>query len=169
MKILIAYFSWRGATHRVAARLRDDAAGHEVLFLRIAPRRDRKYWRWLMLSLFPGSSVDIDLGAIEASKYDLILVGSPKWTVSCPPFNRLLRRLSGTTGKPVGYFMTYGGFDAERYVRATLKALESMGMKPIGSLAVKRRLTEGPEYLPLVDEFWRLVERAVREGDRDRP
>ena len=161
MKILIAYFSWRGATAKVAARLMNDAAGHEATILQASPKKDREYWQWLILSFFPGSYVDIDLGLLDVSKYDLILVGSPKWTVSCPPFNRLLKSLRGTAGKRVGYFMTYGGFDAERYVRASLRALESLKMEPIGSLAVKRRLTEGPEYLPMVDGFWKHLQDEI--------
>jgi len=117
-RILIAYYSRTGDVGTLAEALRQglQPAG-EVHMARVEPRAARGYWRWLSLSFIPGSKVKIRPMITDCSSYDLVCLGFPKWTLSCPPVNEYLRLMTGAGGKRMVLFMSYGGFDHERYLR----------------------------------------------------
>ena len=153
MKVLIAYFSWTGMTEKVADRIAKNLSKQEVEVRRMMPSKQRGYLAWLTLSLFPGSRVKIQQLDCDLSGFDLVMMGSPKWTLSCPPFNEFLGRLRNQLGKKVVYFMTYGGFDQERFARRAVSRLNALGCQVVDVLLVKRRLVETGEYAGVVDQF----------------
>jgi flavodoxin len=161
MRILVVYFSWTGCTQAVADEVVQQLSSkHEVDICRIEPQKQRGYIRWLLLSFIPSSKVKILPVVEDTSKYDLIIVGSPKWTVSCPPVNSYLNRLYGCEGKTGAIFITYGGFDENRYLNGVVKKMKGKGVNVYATLLVKRSRVKSSDYHAKVKSFCREVESA---------
>ena len=90
------------------------------------------------------------------AEYDAVFLGSPKWTLSCPPVNAYLEAadFQGTT---VGLFVTFGGFDEERFTQSLADRLRSLGSTVPAKLLVKRDLVDGPQLDEKIDRFVRAV------------
>jgi hypothetical protein len=125
--------------------------------MEITPTRKRSYLHWLAYSFVPGSEVEIENPEMELSRYDVILLGFPKWTFSCPPLNRFIRKLR-SHNKPRFYlFMTSGGFDEQRFLHSIAHKLTKNGYDIVGSLTIKRKQIRGATYSKSVDSFVRRV------------
>jgi hypothetical protein len=105
------------------------------------------------LSFLPGSRVPILPLGLEAKRFDLLVLGCPKWTFSCPPFNEFVSRLDPARGTRAAFFTTYGGFDEKRFLRSMVHALERVGLNVVGQVAVPREKVRSDEYAATVDEF----------------
>jgi hypothetical protein len=161
-RLLIAYFSYSGNTRRIAQALKERLQNFcDVEVVEIAPTRKRSYLHWLAYSFVPGSEVEIENSAMELSLYDVVLLGFPKWTFSCPPLNRFIRKLR-SYNKPRFYlFMTCGGFDERRFLYSFMHKLAKSGYNIVESLAIRRKQIQRGTYSESVDS---LV-RRVREHD----
>ncbi len=158
MKILLTYFSWTGHTERVAGELHRLLKGsHEVEVCRIQPVKARGYWHWLTLSFLRGSRVRIAPAVTDLTPYECVLLGSPKWTVSCPPLNQYIRLLTGQMGKRLIYFMTFGGFGETRFRDMIVRRLRRRGLQVEGTLLVKRRHVQEGRFADQVQEFCRSL------------
>lgn len=158
MKILIAYFSWTGNTRTIAQEMASVLQPeHSVSVFEIIPLKERNYWEWLLLSFIPGSKVQIKNIDIDPSEYNHLILGTPKWTLSCPPINQFISTLNWK-GK-TSIFMTYGGFDEDRYLRSLQKRLEKFGHKISGTLKIKRREIEKNKYKDKIRMF--LIEQQL--------
>jgi hypothetical protein len=105
----------------------------------------------------PGSEVEIENPEMELSRYDVVLLGFPKWTFSCPPLNKFIRKLR-SHNKPRFYlFMTSGGFDEQRFLHNITHKLTRNGYNIVGSLAVRRKQIQGGTYSKSVDSFVRRI------------
>lgn len=138
-RILLPYFSRTGRVERVAREIAAELSGRaQVVLAPIQPARERAYWNWLMLSFLPGSSVRLaSPHAAPAADFEMVCLGLPKWTVSCPPVNRFL---SGdwVAGCRFATFVCYGGFDESRYVRSLHARLSRKGGAVIASALFRR-------------------------------
>ncbi|MFQ6134416.1 MAG: flavodoxin family protein [Nitrososphaerales archaeon] len=160
--MLIVYFSWTGNTRAVAEEVvRNLALHNEVDVCEIQPKKQRGYLGWLLLSLIPRSRVRIKPSIYDLSGYDLVVLGSPKWALSCPPVNEYLNRLHGCIGRMAAVFITYGGFDEKRYLDRLVKALEKKGLLISGTLMTRRRSIRNDEYQEDVKIFCEDLERAA--------
>ena len=160
-RLLVAYFSCTGNTKRIAQALAERLQKFcDVEIVEIVPTRKRHYLHWLAYSFVPDSEADIENPEVDLSQYDVVLVGFPKWTFSCPPLNRFIRRLR-SLNKPKFYlFMTCGGFDDRRFLDSLTHKLVSMGCNIVGSLTIKRKQIQRETYCKSVDSY---VER-IQEG-----
>lgn len=156
--VCILYYSRTGTTHAVARQAwqRLDAPTVE----RIRPVEPRSYPNWLARSFVPGSSVPIDPVDATPADYDAVLLGTPKWTLSCPPVTRLLADadFSGTT---LGLFLTYGGFDYARYAQRLVERLEAEGATVAATLLAKRDRVGDPGTAEGVGTFCEAVVEAA--------
>jgi len=130
----------------------------EVETVEIAPTRKRSYLHWLAYSFVPDSEVEIENPEMELSAYDTVLLGFPKWTFSCPPLNRFIRKLRGVSSPKFYLFMTCGGFDDQRFLRSITRKLAKIGCNVVGSLMVKRKDIRAGTYVASVDSFAKRVE-----------
>jgi hypothetical protein len=129
----------------------------------IAPTRKRSYLHWLAYSFVPGSEVEIENPEMELSHYDVVLLGFPKWTFSCPPLNRFIRKLS-SLNKPRFYlFMTSGGFDEQRFLDSMTRKLTMMGCNILESLKLRRKQIQAETYAETVDSFVKRVQMQLRQ------
>ncbi|MCG2585955.1 hypothetical protein [Massilia sp. TS11] len=145
MRILLATFSRSGHTAALgdclAARLR--AAGHTVDCETIRPLTRPNKWR-LVPPLLPALPVlplilgwrafrawwlrhyhqpqqDIaPLAYPDASAYDRVLIGGPKWLYLAYPVARYLQQLQGLDGRTVGVFATFCGPPLEAFEKELL-------------------------------------------------
>ena len=164
-RLLVAYFSYTGNTKRIAQALAERLQNFcDVETVEIVPTRKRCYLHWLAYSFVPDSEVDIENRQTELSHYDVVLVGFPKWTFSCPPLNRFIRRLK-SLNKPKFYlFMTCGGFDDQRFLDGFTRKLVNMGCNIVGSLTIRGKQIQRETYCRPVDSY---AERIQEEIDAD--
>ncbi len=158
LNILIAYFSYTGSTKRIAEALSERLrAPYNVETVEISPTRKRSYLHWLAYSFIPNSEVDIENAEVDLSRYDAVLLGFPKWTLSCPPLNRFIRTLTNVRKPKFYLFMTCGGFDEHRYLDSLTHKLAKMGYNVTGTLTVRRESMQRETYAGHIDS---LVERV---------
>jgi len=160
----LAYFSRTGATRSVAEEIRRylEPQNH-VDICEIVPVKRRSYLGWLVRSFIPGYRVDIHSAVTDLSQYELLLIGSPKWTFGCPPINEYVSRLRGAEGRRFAVFLTYGGFDEKRYLRGLIEAVAKKGLKPSGYLLIKRRSILEGIHRERVEDFCRRLETYTGE------
>ncbi len=162
MRILVAYFSWTGNTLAVADEvIRQLSLHHEVEVCRIEPQKQRRYIGWLLLSFIPSSKVKIQPAVEDVSRYDIIILGGPKWTFSCPPVNSYLSRLGGCERKIGAIFITYGGFGEYRYLNGLVKKMGAKGMDVRATLLVRRSQVRSGEYCNGVKAFCSEIEATA--------
>ncbi|MFB6150754.1 MAG: flavodoxin family protein [Haloarculaceae archaeon] len=151
---VVVYYSRTGTTERVASAVADALGPARVESIR--PRTERPYWNWLLRSFVPGSTVPIAPVPTDLRNASAVFLGSPKWTLSCPPVTEFLdeARLDGV---PTGVFLTYGGFDEKRYADALVDRVEDCGADVRATLLVERDSVDGSEYRAEVDEFCQAV------------
>ncbi|MFB6132586.1 MAG: flavodoxin family protein [Halanaeroarchaeum sp.] len=154
MNTLVVYYSRTGTTRRLARRLFQHLADPDLL--RIRPRRERRYPEWLALSCLPNATVDIQPVPSDLRAYDAVFLGSPKWTLSCPPVNAFLDRVD-LRGVPVGVFITYGGFDERRFARSLTKTVRERGGTIPARLLVQRDQVRKRGHRKRIERFIDLV------------
>ena len=163
MKILIAYFSWTDCVAELAgylcSRLETEA---EVLTVRIVPEKKHGYWGWLSLSFLPGFRTPIQPAVSDLEKYDLVCLGFPKWTLSCPPVNQYISEMRFQPGKAFGLFMSFGGFGGERFLENIARRVGSNGGRIVATASVRRRTLGDGSFRSAIDRFCRTVLQAKR-------
>jgi hypothetical protein len=158
-RLLIAYFSYTGNTRRIAQALSEKLQqSYDVEIAEIVPTRKRSYLHWLAYSFVPDSEVEIENLETELSRYDVVLLGFPKWTFSCPPLNRYIRKLRSLSKPRFYLFMTCGGFDEQRFLNNMTCKLTKMDCSIVESLTVKRKQIQSGTYAQSVDSFVRRLQ-----------
>lgn len=117
---------------------------------------------WLFLSLLPPAiwkfiNIPIHIEpSFDIYKYDVIAIGFPKWGFMTPPISSFISKydLSDVSLLP---FMTYGGWDYERFYNKICNMLEKNGGKIIGRLLIKRKLLQDSELVK------QLILKSVRK------
>ena len=139
VRVLIAFFSYTGNTRAAAEQLAYLLNNKEVDVdvEEIQPNKRYPYIYWLFLSFIPNLRTPIKKPRVDPSGYDLVCLGLPKWTLACPPVNQYLEEVN-LTGKAVGLFVTYGGFDERRYLEQMIKRLTNKGVKVKAAVLLKR-------------------------------
>ena len=168
VKILVAYFSYTGNTRRVAQALSEKLRRScDVDLMEVVPTRKRRYLHWLAYSFVPDSEVEIENPPVELSAYDAVVLGFPKWTLSCPPLNKFIRKLRGVSVPKFFLFMTCGGFDEDRFLRGLTRKLAGMGCNIVESLKVRRRKIFEETYDACVEAFSKRVEEELHLHSRE--
>ncbi|MBI4445236.1 MAG: hypothetical protein HY645_04940 [Acidobacteria bacterium] len=161
MRILISYFGYTGENSTVAMLARsvaeDLGRDQEVVISAIEPQRPRSYWNWLVRSFLPGSRVSIKPVVSDLAPYDVVCLGLPKWTFSCPPVNEYLHRIQNARGRRFCVFLSYGGWDEERYLKALIRAVDRKGGTVIATLAMKRSRLLSGDFGEDVARFCRTI------------
>ncbi|MBI4455304.1 MAG: hypothetical protein HY644_05325 [Acidobacteria bacterium] len=165
MKILVVYFSFTGNVRTLASWIQAELeAVAEVTFKVIEPRSPHDYWGWLARSFLPGWRVAIKETTTDLAPFDLICFGFPKWTLSCPPANQYLKIMKHSQGKRFALFMSYGGFDQERYLRSMVRKVVKRGGYIVAAQAIKRSAIRQGAHSEALRSFCR---RAMAGCARD--
>jgi len=157
-RIDVCYFSWRGATKKVAEQIARSLEDYQVQVIEIKPLRHHPYITWLILSFIPGFGVKSTFNEPES---DVVFLCLPKWTFNCPPVTYFLKKVN-LAGKTVFLAITYGGFDEKRYAASLKKRIRRMGARAGDVILVKRRhLEENPEKV--MEEVSNWAVRCIRQ------
>ena len=154
MRSLVVYYSRTGTTHSLAETVTSCLDDPDIE--RIRPVSQRRYPNWLLRSFVPGARVPIQDATVDLSTYDAVFLGTPKWTLSCPPVTEYVETadLSGTT---VGLFLTYGGFDEGRYLDRLVERVRRQGATVPATMRVKRDAAGTERCAKRAAEFCRAV------------
>lgn len=150
----IVYYSRTGSTRAVSSEIETHIDPDRVE--RIRPRSRRTYWNWLLRSFIPGSTVDIEPLLTDFRGATGLFLGSPKWTISCPPVNEFLKR-ARIDDVPMGVFVTYGGFDERRYLELLVDRVKASGGDVRATLLVKQDRIGSESYHERVASFCQSV------------
>jgi hypothetical protein len=162
-RLLVAYYSYTGNTKRIAQALAERLRSFcDVEIVEIVPTRRRWYLHWLAYSFVPDSEVEIENPEMELSHYDVVLLGFPKWTFSCPPLNGFVRKLRGLNKPRFYLFMTCGGFDEQRFLDSFTHKLARIGCNVAGSLTIERKQIHRETYSESVDSFAKYIQAQLR-------
>jgi flavodoxin len=162
-RLLIAYYSCSGNTRRIGQVLSETLRKScDVETTEILPTRGRSYLHWLLYSFIPGSKVELRNPEIDVSGYDLVLLGFPKWTLSCAPLNAFICKLRNVSVPRFYLFMTSGGFDEQRFLDSITSRLAKKGCNVVESLMIRRDQIQRGSYKASVDSFAKRVEAHLR-------
>jgi hypothetical protein len=164
-RALVVFFSYTGNTRKVAIKIAKCLeATHIVDLEEIKSTRLHRYYIWLLLSFLPGLGTPIHPIRSDLSHYDIICLGLPKWSLSCPPVNRYIQGAKFLEKPCLGVFITYGGFDEKRFLNSIVRALKNKGAHVSEKLWLKRHIVQEGKYDEDVEAFCRkLVLRSLKK------
>jgi len=161
-RLLVAYYSYTGNTKRIAQALAERLRNFcDVEIVEIVPTRRRWYLHWLAYSFVPDSEVEIENPEVELSQYDGVILGFPKWTFSCPPLNRFIRKLRSLNRPRFYLLMICGGFDEQRFLDSFTHKLAKIGCNVAGSLTIEREQIHRETYRESVDSFAKYIQAQL--------
>jgi hypothetical protein len=156
VKSLIIYFSFTSTVHTLAqaltSRVKSDS---QITVCTIEPQTPHGYWGWLPRSFLPNWRVSIKITTTDLSPYDLIYLGFPKWTFSCPPVNQYIHTMKGCRGKKIALLMCHKGFDEKRYLGHMIRKVSRRGSLVTATLSVKQDVVRKGTYQEALDSFCR--------------
>ncbi len=108
MRILVAYYSKKGRTEKVAEAIKTELEnrGHKIDVEKIKPAKEHNFWGWFFIRIFKGECQIQPPKISDVSKYDAICFGSPNWTRVSLPLASYLREVDGIKYKNIGFFTT---------------------------------------------------------------
>ena len=115
----------------------------------------------MLRTFIPGIKVDIKKIQFDLFKYDLLLFEFPKWPFNCPPLNMFLEKMLGCKGKKFAVFMSYGGWDGDRYLDSLNHILKFFSMVSVGYLKSKRKLIRDETYIEKVGQFYSNIKKLI--------
>lgn len=143
-KILLVYFSFTGSTEKVGNMIAGyfNKRGVSCVLYKIEPLFNLPYLLWLLLSFIPSLPFPLkNLNALSLDNYDVIILGTPKWTFNCPPvssFIRFLKKARGKIKSKFAIFLTYGGFKENVYLERLKTKFERFGFSVVAAEKFKR-------------------------------
>ncbi len=133
-RILVAYFSRSGTTHRVALDLVSALdADREEITERVRRRGIIGYARSAVEATLK-SIIDLNPTGHDVSAYDVVVIGTPVWNGSMSSPVRSFIRNHRADMKAVALFCTYGGRGAER---ALAQMKRACAKEPVAALALR--------------------------------
>ncbi len=164
MKLLIVFYSRKGATRRLAHRLAESFAGHDCCIEQIIDLNDRSGPIGFLKSGY--DSLFRRLTRIESpteypSDYDLVLIGTPVWTGALTPAIRTYLSQFGRSSKNVAYFCTFGLAGYKKAFRGLRKFFK---LEPIAELALKGRQVRFGQFTDQVNEFAAKITSALADA-----
>ncbi len=156
MNILIIYFSFTSTVHTLAQALTSRVKSNsQITVCTIEPQTPHGYWGWLPRSFLPNWRVPLKFTTTDLSPYDLIYLGFPKWTFSCPPVNEYIHTMKGCRGKKIALFMCHRGFDEKRYLSHMIRKVSRRGSLVAATLSVKQDTVRKGAFQEALDSFCR--------------
>ena len=154
--ILIVYFSLTSTVHTLAQAITSQVKSNsQVTICTIESHTPHGYWGWLSRSFLPNWRVPIKFTTTDLSPYNLIYLGFPKWTFSCPPVNQYIHTMKGCRGKRIALFMCHRGFDEKRYLNHMIRKVSKRGSLVVATLSVKQDVVRKGTFREALDSFCR--------------
>ncbi len=163
---LVVYFSLTSTVRTLAQAIRSELdASSQTTISRLEPRTSHGYWGWFPRSFLPSWRVSIKPSITDLASYDLVCLGFPKWTFSCPPVNEYIQMMKGCGGKKIALFMCHRGFDEKRYLRSMVTKVSKRGCLVVATLAVKQDVVQGGTYQEALNAFCLRIRLALGQPE----
>lgn len=150
MAILLAYYSWKGHTEKIATALAG-LLGAELV--QIQPAGNLHIGREAMKAFF-GWSSPIRPAKFDLAGVDVFIVATPVWAGKVPPFvNEYLSAVTGGSGKPFYVIAEMGGSGDRSAIARVRKALEAKGMRFVSSVTTLEKDVESGAFVKTLETF----------------
>ena len=150
MTILIAWFSWKGHTEKVARGLGERL---DARLVRIVPAREIRIGREAMKAFLRMRS-EIQPATADLAGMDRLVIASPVWAGKVPPFvNTYLDTVANGEGKPFHVIVEMGGRGDAPAIAAVRGILEMKGMRFASSAATVEKDVESGAFGRVLDDF----------------
>ena len=151
MKALVTYYSYSGNTDKIAkmfARILETRG--EIHLQRLKPATEIKGFIGQCMAAKKGEKTILEQGVrLDATSYDLILIGSPVWLFApTPAINTFLENLSGLKNKRVIILLTSGsGIGVKACFKSMKKTLEAKGASRIDEINIPNRKNKDSDFV----------------------
>lgn len=151
MKILIAYYSKRGRTGRLAAEIQKRLLkeGHETFLERIKVQKEKSSLAWFAIRFLKKKTDLLPAQTKDISRYDAVCLGSPDWMGISPPVASYIKELKGLKNRKIAIFgptRLFAGnlfsFSSFFFDSSFCKAVERKGGRIAGRLFLSGKLDE---------------------------
>jgi flavodoxin len=154
MKILVAFYSWKGHTGKVAKALATRLGADLV---QIEAEKESGMFGKATGAMF-GRSAPIRPIKSDLSGVDFLVLASPVWAGKVPPYvNRYIELLSNTSGKPFSLVAEMGKSGAEKAIAHMQKRLEAKGMEYVSSAATLESEVDLGSFVPKIEELAQTI------------
>ncbi|MDD1671749.1 MAG: hypothetical protein LUO82_01955 [Methanomicrobiales archaeon] len=157
MKILVAYYSWKGHTETVA---RDLAGKLNATTVKIEPLSDPGSGMFgkVLKALF-GMKGAIKPCQTDMKEFDHLVLATPVWAQKIPPYTRqYLADLTNCSGKKFSVLAEMGGSGAESVIGIVKKILVAKGMIFVASAATVEKDVEAQQVGTKIEEFVKKIQ-----------
>jgi flavodoxin len=154
MRILVAFYSWRGHTGKVAKALAT-RLGADLVQIE-AEKESGMFGKATGAML--GRSAPIRPAKTDLSGVDFLVIASPVWAGKVPPYvNRYISLLSNTSGKPFSLVAEMGKSGAEKAIAHMRRLLEARGMQFVSSAFTLESEVEMGSFVPKIEELAKTI------------
>ena len=154
MKTIVAFYSWKGHTGKVAKALATRVGADLV---QIEPEKESGMFGKAMGAVF-ARSAPIRPCKTDLSGVDFLVLASPVWAGKVPPYvNRYISLLSNTSGKPFSLVAEMGGRGAENAIAHMRKRLEATGMQFVSSAFTLESEVDAGSFVPKIEELAKTI------------
>ena len=152
MKVLVAYYSWKGHTEMLA---RNVAPKLNADLVKIEPLEDPGPGMGgkAMKALF-GLKAGIKPCLSDMKEIDHLVIATPVWAHKIPPYTReYVSGIRNCAGKKFSVIAEMGGSGAESVIALVRKILEAKGMKFVTSAQFIEKEVEAGKFEEPLDQF----------------
>jgi len=152
MKVLVAYYSWKGHTETLA---RNVAPKLNADLVKIEPLEDPGSGMGgkAVKALF-GLRAKIKPCLSDIKEFDQLVIATPVWAQKIPPYTReYLSGLGNCSGKKFSVLVEMGGSGGDKVVEIVRQILEAKGMKFVTSAQFIEKEVEAGKFEEPLDQF----------------
>lgn len=157
MKILVAYYSWKGHTETVAREL---AGKLNATIVKIEPLTDPGPGMFgKVLKAIFGMKDSIKPCQIDLKEFDHLVIATPVWAHKIPPYTRqYIAQLTNCSGKKFSILTEMGKSGAEGAIGIVRKLLQAKGMTFIASAATVEKDVEAKQVGATIEDFAKKIQ-----------
>ena len=162
MKVLVAYYSWKGHTEYLAKEI---AGKLDASLVKIEPLTDpgQGMFGKAMKALLVRRE-NIKPCQTDMTEFDHLVVATPVWSGKIPPYvHEYLSQLSNCEGKNFSVFAEMGGRGADYTIMLVRKILGEKGMLFVASGFSVEKDVDARAVGPQIEEFVREVRGVFPE------
>ncbi len=152
MKVLVAYYSWKGHTETLAQKI---APKLNADLVKIEPLKDPGPGMGSKaMKAFFGFRAKIKPCLSDLKEIDHLVIATPVWAQNIPPYTReYLSGLGNNPGKKFSVLVEMGGSGGDKVVAIVRKILEAKGMKFTTSAQFIEKEVEAGQIDETLDRF----------------
>ena len=154
LKVLVVYYSFAGHTRTIAEHVAR-AAQADVEELRGVGEPSgmgSRHYFWVLRHLLLSQKPELVAVEHDASRYDLVILGSPVWLGTFSPAVRSYIRSAPLAGKRVALFCSYRNSPGPAFKHVT-RMLKQSTVLPT-TLSVLDPVTAGPAVIAIRTQRW---------------